>query len=83
MFLNGTVVESDFDNKFISEALYKLKHYRKFPHLMKVRDGKVIDKSINNPFYEVLNMKKSKANLLSTVNEFFNMHTKETMPNTD
>ena len=83
VFLNGTVVESDFDNKFISEALYKLKHYRKFPHLMKVRDGKVIDRSINNPFYEVLNMKKAKANLLSTVNEFFNMHTKETMPNTD
>ena len=56
VYLNGKKVESEYNIEFISEALYKLKNYRRFPHLMKIRNGKLIDKSINNPFYNVLNL---------------------------
>lgn len=71
VFLNGRKIESKYNSEFISEALYGLKHYNKFPHLMKIRNGKLIDISINNPFYGVLNMNKSKSELLKKINEFF------------
>ena len=60
VYLNGKKVESQQNAEFISEALYKLKNYSQFPHLMKIRNGKLIDKSINNPLYNVLNLKKIK-----------------------
>jgi hypothetical protein len=71
IFLNGKKIESKYNSEFISEVLYGLKHYNKFPHLMKIRNGKLIDISINNPFYGVLNMNKSKSELLKKINEFF------------
>ncbi|WP_055412932.1 hypothetical protein [Nonlabens sp. YIK11] len=73
LYLNGRKIESEYNSEFISEALYGLKHYNKFPHLMKIRNGKLIDKSINNPFYGVLNMNKSKSELLNKINEFFEL----------
>ena len=73
VYLDGKRIESAYDSKFISEALYGLKHYNKFPHLMKIRNGKLIDTSINNPFYAVLNMNKSKVELLRKINHFFDI----------
>ena len=73
VYLDGKRIESAYDSVFISEALYGLKHYNKFPHLMKIRNGKLIDTSINNPFYAVLNMNKSKVELLSKINHFFDI----------
>ena len=73
IYLNGKKIESEYNTEFISEALYGLKHYNKFPHLMKIRNGKLIDKSINNPFYGVLNMNKSKTELLNKINLFFEL----------
>jgi len=55
VYLNGKKIESKYSTEFISEALYKLKSYNRFPNLMKIRNGKLIDKSINNPFYNILN----------------------------
>ncbi len=73
VYLNGKKVESEYSTEFISEALYKLKNYNRFPHLMKIRNGKLIDKSINNPFYNVLNMNKPKNELLTKINRFFEL----------
>ena len=73
VYLNGKKIKSEYHIKFISEALYGLKYYNKFPHLMKIRNGKLIDKSINNPFYGVLNMNKSKTELLNIITEFFEL----------
>ncbi|MCV6631165.1 MAG: hypothetical protein OIF50_15040 [Flavobacteriaceae bacterium] len=73
VYLNGKKVESDYKAEFISEALYKLKTYSGFPHLMKIRDGKLIDKSINNPFYNVLNMNQPKDKLLIKIHGFFEL----------
>ncbi len=71
VYLNGRDIESEYNKEFISEALYGLKHYTKFPHLMKIRNGQLIDKSINNPFFGILKMNKPKAELLGEINHFF------------
>jgi hypothetical protein len=63
VYLNGKKIESKYSTEFISEALYKLKSYNRFPNLMKIRNGKLIDKSINNPFYNILNQNKPKKEL--------------------
>ncbi len=75
VYLNGKKIESEYNSEFISEALYGLKHYNKFPHLMKIRNGKLIDKSINNPFYNILNQNKPKKELLSQIGAFFELTT--------
>ena len=71
VYLNGRDIESEYNKAFISEALYGLKHYTKFPHLMKIRNGQLIDKSINNPFFGILNKNKPKTELLGEINHFF------------
>jgi len=75
VYLNGRKIESESNAQFISAALHGLKYYNKFPHLMKIRNGQLIDKSINNPFYGVLNMKKSKTELVNKINLFFELNT--------
>ncbi|HLV52009.1 MAG TPA: hypothetical protein VKY44_08655 [Flavobacterium sp.] len=56
VFLNGKIVETPkYPKDFISKALFQLKNYSKFPHLMKIRNGKLIDKSINLLFYSIKN----------------------------
>lgn len=74
VYLNGKKIESEYNSEFISEALYGLKYYNKFPHLIKIRNGKIIDTSINNPFYGVLNMNKSKTELLNKIDIFFELN---------
>jgi len=71
VYLNGKKVVSKHSVEFISQALYSFKKYNRFPHLMKIRNGKLIDKSINNPFYNVLNLNKPKTELLNQINRFF------------
>ncbi len=71
VYLNGKEIKSDYNIEFISESLYKLKTYNRFPHLMKIRNGKLIDMSINNSFYNVFNMKKPKIELLHEIHQFF------------
>lgn len=78
VYLNGKMVESKYQSEFISATLYRLKNYRRFPHLMKIRDGKLIDKSINNPFYNILNLNKPKDKLLKSIHHFFELEEKRT-----
>lgn len=71
VYINGLQVESTTNPKFIGKALRQLQHYQRFPHLMKIRNGQLVDKSINNSFYNVLNLGKSKAELIDSINTFF------------
>jgi len=73
IFLNGRTPESGYSNTFISHALYSLKNYRKFPHLMKIRNGEVIDFSLNNTFYNTINQQQPVDKLLVEVNHFFDL----------
>lgn len=72
IYLNGKVVESgNYPKEYASYALRDLKYYSKFPHLMKIRDGEVIDKSINSIFYSIKNQNKCKEYLFNEINSFF------------
>ncbi|MES2734053.1 MAG: hypothetical protein V4714_20060 [Bacteroidota bacterium] len=74
IYLNGKVPQSHYESKYISYALYSLKHYSKFPHLMKVRNGEVIDCSINQDLHHVIDHQKSMDSLLGVINEFFDLN---------
>ncbi len=72
VFLNGKIVENEnYPKAFLSNALSQLQNYSKFPHLMKIRDGKIIDKSINALFYSIKNQYKPTKKLLEEINIFF------------
>lgn len=72
VFLNGNSVENNnFPKDFLSNALYKLNNYSKFPHLMKIRNGKIIDKSINSLFFSIKNQNKPKEKLIDEIQNFF------------
>ena len=73
IFLNGRVVESDYTKTFMSHALYDLKNYQKFPHLVKIRNGEVLDFSLNNTFYNMINQKQPLDKLLAEINHFFEL----------
>lgn len=71
IFLNGKKPESDYERKFISHALYKLKDYQGFPHLLKVRNGNAIDKSLNNELFNTINQNKPVEELMLKIIDFF------------
>ncbi len=71
VYLNGRRPESKYDNQFISSMLYRFKNYSKYPHLMKVRNGEVIDHSINNEVYNTFNQDKDVNILIEKINDFF------------
>lgn len=73
IFLNGRVIESDYAKIFMSHALYDLKNYQKFPHLMKIRNGEVLDFSLNNTFYNTINQQQPLDKLLAEINHFFDL----------
>jgi hypothetical protein len=71
IFLNGKNPESDYDEWLIKQILYNLKHYSKFPHLFKVRNGEIVELSINNEFYNTIDQKKPMNGLIQTIDRFF------------
>lgn len=73
IYLNGRKIESEYNSQYISESLLKLSHYKRFPHLMKIREGTMIDKSINNHYYNVMNSNKPKAEFFNSINHFFDL----------
>ena len=74
VFLNGKKIENEnFQKDFLSNALYSLNNYSKFPHLMKIRNGKLIDESINSIFYSIKNQNKPQEKLLKQIDNFFEL----------
>jgi len=71
IFLDGKAPESEYGLKFISRVLYKFKTYQGFPHLLKVRKGNIIDKSINNELFNTINHNKPIVDLIFKISSFF------------
>ncbi|KXX66631.1 hypothetical protein [Flammeovirga sp. SJP92] len=72
LFLNGRKVESGVYNRlFISEAFYQFKNYNRFPQLLKIRNGKAIDISLNHELFECINQKKDKQLIFNKIDIFF------------
>ena len=71
VYLNGRIPESKFERKYISHALYSIKDRKGFPYLLKIENGKIVDKSINNAFYNTKNQNKDVQLLLNQINQFY------------
>ncbi|TKC10199.1 hypothetical protein FA048_08355 [Pedobacter polaris] len=71
IFLDGRKPVSDFNNSYISTALYEVKNKIGFPYLLKIRDGVVIDKSINAELYKTINHNKDMNSLVEKIDLFF------------
>ena len=72
IFLNGRKIRSDdYPARLLSHLLYDFKSYKGFPHLFKVKNGGVIEYSVNQPVYNALNKEKSAEAILKQINQFF------------
>jgi len=71
IYLDGKILHSSYDKQLIFNLLHHLQNYSKFPHLIKIRNGRVIDQSINNDFFNTLNQDKPIEHLLDKIECFF------------
>lgn len=72
VFLDGKIVNSNYEQKYISKTITEIKDRKGFPYLLKVSNGEIIDKSINNEFYNIKNQNTDLKNLKAIMNEFYN-----------
>ena len=66
--LRGRKAVSELEEKYISQALYNVKQVG-FPNVMKVVRGKMLDVSLHNDFYNVINQGKTADDFLAILNE--------------
>jgi hypothetical protein len=71
IYLDGRTPKSDYDQSFISKALYSIKDRKGFPYLLKISNGQLIDKSINNDFYNTMNQEKDIGQLSKKIISFY------------
>lgn len=71
IFLDGKIPISDYSHQFASTILYKIQNQVGFPYLLKVRDGIVLEKSINNELYNSLNQRQDIKVLYAAINKFY------------
>ena len=77
IFLNGRTPESAYERKFISHALYGLRNYHGFPHLLKIRNGVAMDESVNNELFNTIQQNNSINDFLELLADFFKPETDE------
>ncbi len=71
VYLDGKTPKSEYDQSFISKALYCIKDRKGFPYLLKISDGQLLDKSINNEFYNTMNQNKDIGQLSKKIISFY------------
>jgi len=71
VFVDGRDVKSGDNSKYISKMLYSIQERKGFPYLLKIKDGQVLDMSVNNQFYSVMIGRKSIIPLLERINSFY------------
>jgi hypothetical protein len=71
IYLDGKTPKSEYDQGFISKALYSISDRKGFPYLLKISDGQLFDKSINNDFYNTMNQNKDIGQLSKKINSFY------------
>ena len=66
IFLDGRTPISKSPQKFISHSLYRIESIG-FPNVMKVVNGKMLDSSLHNELYQVINQRLSTSELIDKV----------------
>ncbi|WP_300664356.1 hypothetical protein [Fluviicola sp.] len=83
IYLNGKDPITNLNKKYISHALYSIQDKKGFPYLLRVENGEINDKSINNVFYNTKNQNKDIQLLLNQIDHFFKTpnHSTKSQPN--
>lgn len=71
VYLDGKTPKSDYDQSFISKALYDVKDKTGFPYLLKITNGQLTDKSIKSDFYNTMNQKGDIGQLNAKIISFY------------
>jgi hypothetical protein len=72
VFVEGKTISDLPDKHFISRILYGVKDRKGFPYLLKISNGRVLDCSVHQQFYSIINNKKSLEPLLKRIDLFYN-----------
>ena len=71
VFLEGKNLKSEFNRKYLSHMLFNVSDRKDFPYLIKINNGKALDKSINSKFYNFKNQNKNPQDLIVLINTSF------------
>lgn len=71
VFVEGKRVRNEDNREYISHMLLNVSERKGFPYLIKISNGKAIDKSINNEFYNFKSQNKNPEDLLILINIVF------------
>ncbi len=75
IYLKGRKIQLEsYEKEFISHAFYAFKNYTKFPHLLKIRNGKTFDCSIHADIFKVINEGKDIELLHNKMKDFFELN---------
>ncbi|SDG18640.1 hypothetical protein SAMN05421827_10461 [Pedobacter terrae] len=71
IFLDGRTPRSEYTKSFASKILYRIQNQVGFPYLLRVQEGIVLEKSINNELYNSLNQGHDTEPLYEAINKFY------------
>ncbi|MEM6801317.1 MAG: hypothetical protein AAF696_07920 [Bacteroidota bacterium] len=72
LYLEGKEIRSeDIDHFFIYRSFYSFRHYSRFPHLLKIRNGKAEDLSVNQELFQCLDQGKDLSVIFNKMHTFF------------
>lgn len=72
VFLEGKNLKTKYIKEYISHMLFNVSDRKGFPYLIKISNGKAIDKSINSQFHNFKNQNKNPEDLIVLINKSFN-----------
>lgn len=71
VFLEGKNLKSEYIQEYISHMVAAVSDRKGFPYLIKISNGKAIDKSMNNDFYNFKSQNKKPQDLIILINSSF------------
>jgi len=71
IFLDGRFPVSEYPHQFTSMLLYNIRNQVGFPYLLRIQEGNVLEKSINNELYNSLNQGHDTKPLYDAINNFY------------
>lgn len=70
---NREIRNSPYDFQYLSKAFYGFENYSRFPHLLKIRNGKPLDTSLNNELFACLDQAEGKSAIDKKIAAFFEL----------
>ena len=71
IFLEGKRIRVEDNREYISYMLLNISERKGFPYLIKISNGKALDRSMNNEFYNFKSQNKNPEDLLILINKSF------------